>query len=977
MKKLIHVLLFALIVIVPSARAAAAPVEIWISPIGTEGGSGTVTDPYRTPNQDAFFNLIHGQPRGALPAVDIPENSTVHLLPGTFLVREGYTLGGNQRYGLTPKNGWKIRGAGIDVTVLKVMDNHPPALTGGPTPKLTVIGGNGSGSQAWEVPVNGVEVSDLTVDLNLAGQSVPHAPSAVALSGSNNRVSRVKGINWGCTHFPNECFVISVLGHYQPAADGYHNGVVEDCIVEKPAQVLHLDVTTAINVGQTSEAGYSDKTAGGWAIRGCFVRDITAGTALGQPKNFNAYSGGGRGVEIANNHAVNLISGLPGSSQCNGVYADTFENQDVTIRDNTFENVNNGIYFNFNPPPGGPQYSHTNIAVIDNLITVTNGGKGIVFWHNSTATKVMRKVRVEGNTVYPHVTGGIATPLSISGDVEFSANNNILESGGGSLFDFHTSGPYIDVIKVLSFKNNINLRGKPLTLGDWVRDEVFKGFYEEELTFTPTTSGWHKALLISWFASARLNVYSRGTSTDLGLAFGYNPDLGSLGEISMPYNNSRDGVGAIPYVRLAKYATLGSAESTQYGGWANSSIDLNISASQVGVPITIRISGMLRPPPYLANFTPYVVPTTPSIVNQLTIGSGFRTTGLIYAGSTGQQVTDGGGKVISSALNTVGTSQGGFGQDVSLLAANRFPYATGSGGFAFGTMTPFTLGLLDDADAATARATLGFPTGTAGSMLVGNGSSWNGLAIGTAGKALVSNGTSPIWADALQESAEASSTPVADSAQVLALPTTTRFFDFVQLPTTEKFYTITGIEWKNGATAAGGTISGVVIVDQIPPVMTGTPTVAVGQFTPNSGAGAVQGCHESPVNPFAAGQSSGFLFRATTPLTPTESEPWRARTIGKPLPFRRAAMWQVRTTNLGLRTQRRLTSRFTIAGINEARAQKVRQQFTSPDEHYRTGLGRGSSVDGPRSFPVRGGRGDYLRGVAKGTTAVQHGPNLR
>jgi len=60
------------------------------------------------------------------------------------------------------------------------------------------------------------------------------------------------------------------------------------------------------------------------------------------------------------------------------------------------------------------------------------------------------------------------------------------------------------------------------------------------------------------------------------------------------------------------------------------------------------------------------------------------------------------------------------------------------------------------------------------------------------------------------------------------------------LPTTENFYIITGIEWKNGTAVAGNVQCGVDIVDASPPSIAGVVTVAVGRQIAQSGTSSVQ-----------------------------------------------------------------------------------------------------------------------------------------
>ena len=85
---------------------------------------------------------------------------------------------------------------------------------------------------------------------------------------------------------------------------------------------------------------------------------------------------------------------------------------------------------------------------------------------------------------------------------------------------------------------------------------------------------------------------------------------------------------------------------------------------------------------------------------------------------------------------------------------------------------------------------------------------------------------------------EANTTPVSDNIQDDA--TNARDYAFFTLPTSSKFFKISGIEWKNGTSVGGDMISGVDIVDADPPTVDGTKTVAFGFPVANSGTNAVQ-----------------------------------------------------------------------------------------------------------------------------------------
>lgn len=173
--------------------AYALEYEVWISPLGpaqtvetntySSGGIiGTPTYPLRCPDPGTFnWVMTH----------DLTNNyMTIHFMAGTFnLPVYYYCVGVNVSILLQP--GWKLRGAGIDITVFQLeptnLANHVtymlwgPYFTGGP-------------------PVEGgVEVSDMTINCNLQNQSGATSISAIGLYGNDTRISRVKAINWGTT----------------------------------------------------------------------------------------------------------------------------------------------------------------------------------------------------------------------------------------------------------------------------------------------------------------------------------------------------------------------------------------------------------------------------------------------------------------------------------------------------------------------------------------------------------------------------------------------------------------------------------------------------------------------------------------------------------------------------------------------------------------------------------------------------------
>lgn len=147
---------------------------------------------------------------------------------------------------------------------------------------------------------------------------------------------------------------------------------------------------------------------------------------------------------------------------------------------------------------------------------------------------------------------------------------------------------------------------------------------------------------------------------------------------------------------------------------------------------------------------------------------------------------------------------------------------------------------------------------------------------------------------ALTESAEANSTPVAGGSTT-APGANIRRYAFFTLPTTEKWYIITGIEIKNGATISGNVYCGVDLVDANPPSSDFTKLVAWGGF-PHSGISVVQRFSLIGSTPIRGGTVLGVWFApdsatATFAYTVVSSTPNSKNVTASSLPLVESAVW--------------------------------------------------------------------------------------
>lgn len=86
---------------------------------------------------------------------------------------------------------------------------------------------------------------------------------------------------------------------------------------------------------------------------------------------------------------------------------------------------------------------------------------------------------------------------------------------------------------------------------------------------------------------------------------------------------------------------------------------------------------------------------------------------------------------------------------------------------------------------------------------------------------------------------EANTTPITDNAD-FTVTAGHRYYAFFTLPSTEKLYQITGIEWKNGATVAGSVTAGIDYIYADPPTVVDTILGALMIVTAASGASQIQ-----------------------------------------------------------------------------------------------------------------------------------------
>lgn len=417
--------------ILTSATLAMAG-EVWVSPVGVDGtGKGTAASPYVRSSQKSFDALMSG------PV--IPANSLIHLTAGTFLTIGGVPL----------KPGWKFRGAGIDVTTVKM------------TLLTTLITRYGSLSNyenhVLGIPPlgyrnDGVEVSDMTIDCNLQNQTLPMAVGAVHLQGANTKISRVKAVNWGSRQPAIECFIFGIGAFFTFSMET--NCLIEDCIVQHPAQVVHSQGSDGfmISGGPTNQLAIGDY---GWVsgaeIRNCRVYDVRR-NAFGCPTYFSC-SGIGNGVcgaKIDGNLFVNVVG--------SGVFSSCGSLTDCSIDNNKFLGISSGINFvNDDYCPDNKKSLKKNIRISDNLIIVPAGGYGIHL--NGIFGNTITDLAIENNLIKVAEGGHSMHGIVVEAVSSLIIQNNTLDDAHGTPLEL------LKGVTISRIADNKNLSGQNVGVG--------------------------------------------------------------------------------------------------------------------------------------------------------------------------------------------------------------------------------------------------------------------------------------------------------------------------------------------------------------------------------------------------------------------------------------------------------------------------------------------------------------------------------
>lgn len=305
-------------------------INIWIAkrPDNSQG-SGTQQDPYSGNTQSLFDAVMRDK---------VGPNTCVHLGPGIFETA-GYYEGISGSWELKP--GMRIVGSGMDVTILKRVNNANQAK------QFYAIGHSLTVTSPTVQPnlVDGVEICELTIDCNFAGlANASAAAGAIRMMGNNSRVVRVKAIRWGAKSASVPGFVMLLLtgntnsGNASSDVAAVNNTGIQECLVTDPDSGSTARIT-ALHVGAKESPGTTPAAGVGPYIRNCFVDGggiSTPGSALGMSWC--------RGGVIESNYVQNIYCGGPAHGLDSSSSTAERAAQDMTLRNNVFRNVCVGVY---------------------------------------------------------------------------------------------------------------------------------------------------------------------------------------------------------------------------------------------------------------------------------------------------------------------------------------------------------------------------------------------------------------------------------------------------------------------------------------------------------------------------------------------------------------------------------------------------------------------------------------------------------
>jgi hypothetical protein len=321
--------------------ASASDNDYWISTNMDSSNLGTADNPYICNTQPAFDLTMNS----------LPENSTIHILAGTYQT-EGLS-------GWYVKPGQTIIGSGMDVTIIQLVPGAPSGDT--------VIGSH--------LGTNMV-VSDLTVDGNYTSGNYSYY--GVILNGTKLTVSKVKAINLAFydTSASSEGWGIGCNAFGYGSTLQSEGNLIEDCEVSHfqggpRISAISFDGTPTNSISGTMRGNRvylsTSVPAGYVAFNGAYAHDwhVEDNYVHGGSAGFYGDTGSYSNVVVSHNLFENCYFG----AELLGGNRENLSFNDNTILLNTGTNeFNHNDAFSFYMASG---FTYTNITITGNFIDLS------------------------------------------------------------------------------------------------------------------------------------------------------------------------------------------------------------------------------------------------------------------------------------------------------------------------------------------------------------------------------------------------------------------------------------------------------------------------------------------------------------------------------------------------------------------------------------------------------------------------------
>ena len=251
----------------------------------------------------------------------------------------------------------------------------------------------------------GFELSDLTIDCNLAGTGANATAHAVALSGRLIRIDRVRAIGFGTKDAAHPCEVFSVgRAHVKNPVPPF-GCVMSECRVEG---LSSSHASGALAVGFSL---YGKEESNGVMARheGSVVRDsYIDGTSSGN--NFQAFAiTGAAGTIVERNLARNCKYGVVVTCLASSPPISVLSSKDIVIKENVFTSVAQGFLLT-----ATNLHQIGRVIIERNLIELdSNAIAGVQCTPNSTPSSVPDILIARWNSIRP--AAGISLPAGTLG----------------------------------------------------------------------------------------------------------------------------------------------------------------------------------------------------------------------------------------------------------------------------------------------------------------------------------------------------------------------------------------------------------------------------------------------------------------------------------------------------------------------------------------------------------------------------------